>query len=247
LSNADSAYRLNGTGAYIYFGPVLPDMETVTITAWVNSSGGGTFFADADWEMGNDFTINLGASETVVRCDKSPAPAELMYTIPLDTKIDGVWRNIVWVVRTNLVQVYVDGALKGTADIEGAGNIGYHDFIIGTQEFPQGTMGWDGWWKGEVSNLRIYNRALSADEVQQLHAYESQPSSHLNEAKVVTPEKTVVSKWEYKVAKVGANSVSAKGPASEEMINRMAGQGWEIVSVSYGGEDTLVLVFKRHR
>ena len=48
LLNPDSAYRLNGTNAYIYFGPILPDMQTITIAAWVRSSGGGTFFADAD-------------------------------------------------------------------------------------------------------------------------------------------------------------------------------------------------------
>jgi serine/threonine protein kinase len=179
LSNADSAYSLNGADAYIYFGPVLPDMPTMTVTAWVKSFGGGTFFADADWQLANDFTINLGGSDTVFRCDKSPAPSGLSHTIPLNTQINGVWRNIVWVVRTNLVQVYVDGDLKGFVDIEGAGNIGYHDFVIGTQEFPQGTMGWNGYWKGDVSNLRIYNRALSADEVRQLYAYESQMTAPL--------------------------------------------------------------------
>ena len=232
LSNPDSAYRLNGTDAYIYFGPVLPDMQTITVTAWVNSSGGGTFFADADWQIDNDFTIALGTSNTVVRCDKSPAPPTpgFGYAIPLDTQIEGVWRNMAWVVRTNLVQVYVDGDLKGFVNIKGAGNVGYHDFIIGTEEYPQGTMGWDGWWGGDVSNLRIYNRALSADEVRQLYAYESQSSPHLEKAKIVPPKKAVVTKWEYKVTKIGANLVSAKGLVSEETINRMAEQGWHLVS-----------------
>jgi hypothetical protein len=44
-------------------------------------------------------------------------------------------------------------------------DIGYHNFIIGTQEFPQGSVGWIGYWRRDVSEMRIYNRALTDDQV----------------------------------------------------------------------------------
>jgi hypothetical protein len=181
LGNPDSAYSLNGTNAYIYFGPILPDMQTFTVAAWVKSSGGGTFFADADWQPDRDFTIGLATSNTVIRCDKPPAPLGSSYTISLTNRIDGVWRNMAWVVRTNLIQVFVDGGLKRFTVIQGGGDVGYHDFIIGTMEFPYGGIGWGGYWRGDVSKLRIYNRALAASEIQQLYAYDSLPRLSLLE------------------------------------------------------------------
>ena len=245
LSNPDAAYRLNGTDAYIYFGAVLPDMQTITVTAWVNSSGGGTFFADGDWQLANDFTIQLGTSDTVVRCDKSPAPPDLRYTIPLDTKIDGVWRNMVWVVRTNLVQVYVDGDLKGFVDIQGAGNVGYHDFIVGTMEFPEGSMGWNGYWRGDVSKLRIYNRALSGDEVRQLYAYESAAGVPLEKATTVPLKKAVATEWEYRVEDATQWAIRGTGRQARREIyqshlNELGRDGWLLIQ-----KDGNLFLFKR--
>ena len=180
MGNPGSAYHLNGTNAYIYFGPILPDMQAMTVSAWVNSSGRGTFFADADWSYGNDLGFGLSSASTVVRCDKPPAPGGTSYTIPLGVTIGGLWTHLTWTLTTNAIRVYVNGVLEGSSANLGGVDVAYHDFIIGTLEFPGGSLGWGGYWKGDVCKLRIYNRALSDAEAQALYQYESQPppSSH---------------------------------------------------------------------
>ena len=68
------------------------------------------------------------------------------------------------------ISVYVDGVIKGGSPNLGGVDVAYHDFIIGTMEFPYGSIGWGGDWKGDVCKLKIYNRALSALEIQQSYA-----------------------------------------------------------------------------
>lgn len=46
-------------------------------------------------------------------------------------------------------------------------------------EFPQGSLGWSGYWKGDVSQLRIYNRGLATAQIQQLYAYDTAPQLSL--------------------------------------------------------------------
>jgi hypothetical protein len=182
LLRPDSAYYLNGTNAYIYYGPILPDMQEITVAAWVKSYGGGTFFADADWTPDRDLTLDLSASNTVVRCDKPPAPIGTAFTIPFTSSIQGSWHNLAWVATSSSIRVYVDGVRNLNSVVNRGGvDVGYHDFVIGTMEFPQGSLGWTGYWKGDVSKLRIYNRALSASEIKQLYAYDSGPQLSLYE------------------------------------------------------------------
>ena len=180
MGNPASAYSLNGINAYIYFGPILPDMQAMTVSAWVNPSNDSNFFVDADWAYGNDLTIGISSVGTGIRCDKPPAPFETGYDFPLDVAIGESWNHLTWTLTTNSIRVYVNGVLVGSSGNRGGVDVGYHDFIIGTMELPQGNIGWAGYWKGDVCKLRIYNRALSDAEAQALYQHESQPppSSH---------------------------------------------------------------------
>ena len=180
MGNPASAYSLNGINAYIYFGPILPDMQAMTVSAWVNPSNDSNFFVDADWAYGSDLTIGISSVGTGIRCDKPPAPFETGYNFPLDVTIGESWNHLTWTLTTNAIRVYVNGVLVGSSGNLGGVDVGYHDFIIGTMELPQGSVGWAGYWQGAVCKLRIYNRVLSDAEAQALYQYESQPppSSH---------------------------------------------------------------------
>jgi hypothetical protein len=175
LQRPSSALFLNGTNAYIYFGTGLPDMQAVTVAAWVQSYGGGTFFADADWQTNNDFILGLTATNTVIRSDKPPGVVGFATNVPFSGNIDGVWKFVAWVVTSNSIQVYVDGVLGGQTANAGGVDVGYHDLVLGTLESPQGTLGSAGYWRGAVSKLRIYNRALNASEINELFAQDSGP------------------------------------------------------------------------
>src|SRR5207244_7109226 len=116
-----------------------------------------------DWEINNDFTLDLTATNTVIRSDKPPGPVGFATNVPFSSNINGVWKYVAWVVTTNSIQVYVDGVLSGQTANAGGVDVGYHDFVIGTLEYPQGSLGWAGYWRGAVSKLRIYDRALNGE------------------------------------------------------------------------------------
>jgi hypothetical protein len=87
---------------------------------------------------------------------------------------NGEWRNFVWSVdrTTNVIKMYLDGvettisnsgSISGISDntLSNSGN-----FLIGQDSFSTYKM------KGEISSVRVHNRALTADEV--VDAYNGQ-------------------------------------------------------------------------
>ena len=63
---------------------------------------------------------------------------------------------------------YVNGALTGKHPIEGYRG-GEYDFLIGAQEWDYAGKSPQRFWNGLIDEVRIYNRALSADEVRELY------------------------------------------------------------------------------
>ena len=55
------------------------------------------------------------------------------------------------------------------------------NWFIGAK--PNGGDGENDYWNGQLDDIRFYNRALSANEVAQLYAYESQPQPSSNTRK----------------------------------------------------------------
>jgi hypothetical protein len=184
LNQAASAYHLNGTNAYIYFGPILPDMTSMTFTLWVKvEASTGTTICEGDWTVGNDFNLTVIPSEEIFYCTKGGYNQTTWQN--LNTNIGSQWAYVAWVVSTNQTQFFVNGAL--TVNLaQGGTDVGYHDFIVGTQEYPQGNFGWQNYWKGAVSDLRIYNRALSTNEVAQLYALQFPPILNVQKAVYLT-------------------------------------------------------------
>ncbi len=173
LNQAASAYHLDGTNAYIYFGPILPDMTAMSFGAWVNAeSSSGTTICEGDWQPGNDVDFTVTTTNELFYCTKDGYSVGTWQNFGANIKSN--WTFVVWVVNTNLTQFYLDGTLATNLP-QGGADLGYHDLIVGTQEFPKNGFGWQGYWKGAISDLMIYNRALSANEVSMVYIAESAP------------------------------------------------------------------------
>jgi len=115
----------------------------------------------------------------VIRSDKPPAPVGFATNVSFSSNINGVWKYVAWVVTTNSIQVYVDGVLSGQTANAGGVDVGYHDFVIGTLEYPQGSLGWEGYWRGAVSKLRIYDRALNGAEIKRTIRSRFRPTANI--------------------------------------------------------------------
>ena len=91
------------------------------------------------------------------------------------------WHHVVATISGTVGNVYLDGNLDGSGDV---GDIPTNalDIFIGTDHpSPKDPIA-HYWFNGMIDDVRIYNRALSTNEVQQLYAYESQPQVSLIQA-----------------------------------------------------------------
>jgi hypothetical protein len=81
---------------------------------------------------------------------------------------DGAWHHVVFLRSGRTFQVYIDGNVAKT----GTANNSFTTMTTPKQEIGAysyfGSYG--GFWKGQMDDVRIYNRALSAAEVQSLYA-----------------------------------------------------------------------------
>ncbi|QQR78757.1 MAG: LamG domain-containing protein [Candidatus Moraniibacteriota bacterium] len=86
--------------------------------------------------------------------------------VDLNTTLTGAWHHYVWSVDTSHIsRLYVDGTLRLTTDCSVSGDLSNADAL---------SLGWmyagtSQYFSGKQDDVRLYNRALSADEVAQLY------------------------------------------------------------------------------
>jgi len=182
---SNSAFGFNGVNSYVEVMNYLPDMASASFSVWVNSDhlptaaeGYHEIFCDADPTPDRDFSLEFMWNVGVLfKCKDNS-----MATIPLPLLRTNSWMNVIGVADATAGKMYLwlDGAPVATNSFTGNANVGYHyRFNIG--------RGSDGvhigrYLAGRIDNLRIYNRALSSNEVAQLYAIESAPILNVRKA-----------------------------------------------------------------
>jgi hypothetical protein len=83
---------------------------------------------------------------------------------------DGQWHHVVMMKEGNNLRLYEDGkGLTASVDVTGYGNINStRVFSIGSQ-YDEDASAQNNFFPGLLDDVRIYNRALSADEVKRLY------------------------------------------------------------------------------
>jgi hypothetical protein len=191
FASSNRAYRFNGAG-WIQ----LPDALTpvaaseLTLSVWVLADGGPYTTQEKiihltprigecglDLENGSwGFLVKLKNSQTY-------GIANPMITNAW-THLVGVWK------QGQYIELWVNGSLVQSNAVP--------NYALYTQSFPlnsaMGIYDYTGgpYWgfQGAIDDVRVYNRALSASEVQQLYQYESRPPSDIPHA--ATTAATVV-------------------------------------------------------
>ena len=177
FGNTNSAYSFDGINDFIDRAS-LPDMTSLTISTWVYHANGhnhSNILCDMNSVGGNDLYMSMSDSTIGIVADKSgaqlalasgwggssPPPQALM-----NLSLENQWKNIVWVMYPTYSTIYVNGVLAGTFNYTGS-NIGYHN-VTNIGRLNDGV--YDGnYFKGKIDDIFIYNRTLSASEVQQLY------------------------------------------------------------------------------
>lgn len=76
---------------------------------------------------------------------------------------DGHWRHVAGVLDKNKIAIYVDGALDASAESSPKITVNGYSVLIGANDQSKGRL-----FKGLIDDVRIYDRALSVDEIRAL-------------------------------------------------------------------------------
>jgi hypothetical protein len=184
---ANSAYAFDGTNSYIDIpqNPVLDSLTTnFTLSAWIwqtvitntaeilNKQSSG--FSDG-WVF--DTVINCTPNVPLLRLECANGPCNVTGTSQYSLM---QWHHFVGTVSGSVANVYIDGILNGSGNV---GNIPSNtlDIWIGSAH-PSARSTFPACFNGIIDDIRIYNVAMSSNEVQQLYAFEWQPTVTVRKA-----------------------------------------------------------------
>ena len=139
-----------------------PELTTsFTIDAWINIDSGDQeqiliSKGQSSWQIG----VESQTRKAFVSCS---GLSDTSYLAGSTSLIDGTWYHLAAVYDPNVskLYIYLDGELDAQADASGAINQSDNYIRIGGD--PERTN--DFWWKGYIDDVRIYNYALSSDEI----------------------------------------------------------------------------------
>lgn len=192
----DSAYAF--PAGYNRLSAGIPPSLTypgLTLSVWVNPSAYPSALAtiiEGLWSSGQAYYLSFGSDGSVQTYWYGRNPTGYFSsgagTVPLNK-----WSMVQAVWTASNVMLYVNGQLKGTFSSTGTGSIP-DTVIFGAETSARNFV-------GSMSDIRVYNRALSAAEIQQLYnSYDSQinlGSSGSADANSVNLSKGLIGYWPF--------------------------------------------------
>jgi hypothetical protein len=179
FGNPGGASYFNGTSSYIS----IPDQASLrlhstdfTISAWVKLSGPSTGSSIVTKRIGGNSTgYGMGISSTNVTFGPGGGVAAIA-TATVDT---GRWYMVsaVYTLSNSTVKLYLNGVLVNTTTNFASPGTLTPLLYIGRDDPSTGTSGY--FFKGSMSDIRMYNRAVTSTEVSELYAATCAPTSSL--------------------------------------------------------------------
>lgn len=174
-SQAGNSFELTGTAgkdlkADWSTGP-LPE-TALTLEAWVKVASTGDFalLSAGSASAGGGFVLRNSSNGPYVRLSSSSSTTEVRKTNRSVALKTGAWKHVAvtWSQAEDRVRIFIDGHL-------------YHDKIVPdfSLAFPADSgfhvgsrLGVDGWMSGAIDEVRVWNTALSQQEIQQhMHSF----------------------------------------------------------------------------
>lgn len=177
FGNPNSAYSFNGTNSYIDIGTSINVgniKSPFTVSVWFKTSSGDVIITDYDSTSTDDtYAVSIRGSDQITAESRSLPKADYSVATLQHGLGDNNWHQVLYIMDgiTNFL-VYVDGHLDHMTPYNATLN--YCDqphWRIGATKY-QASIG--GFFNGSIDDIRIYNRALTPDEVSQLYILESE-------------------------------------------------------------------------
>ncbi len=159
FGNANSAYDFSGTGKYISLGPVIDEMPNLTLTGWF-------IFNEYNNEINNilakPYAMAIASQDLYFAFSVSDGTNWSSNTVE-DIVILNSWMFFSITFNNNLIsKIYINGVLLKTET---------HSFSAGSNSNPLNVGIWlpgQPSFPGQIDDIRIYNRVLNINEIQQL-------------------------------------------------------------------------------
>jgi len=161
LFNNGAALNFNGTNNTVDLGMGITNAlvggNKVTVEAWVNAasvSAGGCIISNhqssTQFLLGRSvssyyFFIGFGAFSVIT---------------PTNVVTPGTWQHVAGVYDGNEIRIYVDGILQGTTSVTS------FNFPASATPTKMGSNAFGEYFDGSLDEVRVWNRALCADELQ---------------------------------------------------------------------------------
>ena len=139
----------------------------MTLCAWINTTSTGSNYIAGEWHTGggsyNCYAISINAGN-IAACEFSGNSGT--FDVSPSTYNDGKWHHVaaVW-SSSSLVVLYVDGNPVQTGMFMTPPSVSMQAFAVGCAATTTQSQ----YLTGEVDDVRLYNRALSAGEVANLY------------------------------------------------------------------------------
>gem|GEM_PF-867198 len=224
FGNPNSAYHFNGRNSYMR---ILNDASlnmktTMSIALWVKADDyyRGRCYnnmlvmkGDIDYKRGNYF---VRFSDAYTGCTDPTTKTERFYgqavvapnpLVQLDQ-----WYSVVWTSDGSTTKIYVNCQLMQSAPLGAFTFSNRDDLFFGRMNDSQ----YPYWLSGDLDEIRIYDRALSLDEVRVLCDRKQDPAPLIattKKAEPTAPKKEVVAK------KKDKKKVEETRPANTELVN----------------------------
>ena len=158
------ALEFDGDNDYVDIGDnsVFDITGNITLAAWIKVDSFTKNYAiivckgDANgWSIGR----NSSTSYLIFTCS-----TDRTNTVTGNTAVDdGQWHHVAGVYNGSTMYLYLDGEVDNSKSLSGAITTNAYNVYIGkSDEHP------NSWWNGLIDDVRIYDRALSEEEIQEL-------------------------------------------------------------------------------
>lgn len=188
FGNENSSYKFNGMNTYIRIpnSPSINFNSTISLCSWIKVSGFyyGTCHGNYVIKKGDNDNVQGSYSTTFTdvyytngaNCSR-PIPDTIQQTFGCFTadtshKIQKErWYFVVGTYDGSFAKIYIDGRLQNVTYLPNQSYTNTHDLFFGKLNNIQ----YPYWFNGSLDDVRIYNRALTREEVRKL--YTEQPSA----------------------------------------------------------------------
>jgi hypothetical protein len=177
------ARNFNGSSDYLDTGAFTPPSAGQSYFVWIKTSASGergiTCFNNGS-PPGSTIDRSLRIVSNKLQFYITNAAGSIGYrATSADDVNTGSWIHVGGVFDGINIQTYINGVANGSPVAAGGGYTGYGSprFIIGSSMNDGNTS--TTYFSGDIDDPRIYDRALSADEVAELYAWPPNPSNRI--------------------------------------------------------------------